>query len=500
MTNIPPNPPSRPRPVERDEWIAIFVALATLGSVFFWTTTQGNNGFNLFSKPILSLSESESETVDNPDVSTEESIFSLGSPQLNTLTGEPASNFGQALSSSEELETSLATLTPITDTFEQLETSVKGLDRANNEAETTLELAKPPKVPQVGKNLATLGIGSMLSESPMATPSLPLAPPIPSLTTESPTATSPSPEEVTFKSPGISETTTSPSPKVETTESSTATSPSPEVDTESPGVSETATSPSPEVETTESSTATSPSPEVETTESPGVSETATSPSPENATSEIPLAGTAAPSPETSPIDKVKFSDVPDDFWASNFIQPLRERDIIAQVDSDKFEPDKPVTRAELATQIPQVFEEKSTGNTVKYKDVPEDLPTQEGIQTATKSGFLSGYPGNVFRPAQEVPRLQVLVALASGLNLEIPSNPDKVLSIYKDKEKIPDWAKEKVAAATATGLVVNHPDVKFLNPNKAATRAEVTAMFYQALVRLGRVEQVSSKYIVTPKN
>ncbi|NER06413.1 MAG: S-layer homology domain-containing protein [Okeania sp. SIO3C4] len=307
------------------------------------------------------------------------------------------------------------------------------MEQGNTEAETTLEIAKPPKVPPVGKGVATLGIGSMLSGSPMATPPLPLAPPIPSLTTESPTATSPSPEEVTFKSPGVSET-------------------------------------------------------------------ATSPSPEQATSEIPLAVTAAPSPETSPISKIKLSNVPDDFWASNFIQPLRERDIVAQVDNDKFEPDKPVTRAEFATQIPKVFEEKSTRSAVKYKDVPADSPTQNEIQTATKSGFLSGYPGNVFRPEQEVPKLQVLVALASGLNLEIPSNPDKVLSIYKDKEKIPDWAKEKVAAATATGLVVNHPDVKILNPNKPATRAEVTAMFYQALVRLGRLEEVSSEYIVTPKN
>ncbi|MDY7008808.1 MAG: S-layer homology domain-containing protein [Cyanobacteriota bacterium] len=464
MTNIPPKPPSRSRPVERDEWIAIFVALATLGSVFFWTTTQGNNGFNLFSKPILS--SPESEAVDSPDTNTEKSIFSLGTPQLNTLTGKPASNFGQALSSSEELETSLATLTPITDTFEQLETSVKGLDRANTEAETTLELAKSPKAPQVGKGLATLGIGSMLSGSPMATPSLPLAPPISSLTTESPTATSPSPEEVTFESPGVGET---------------ATSPSPEATSESPGVSEIATSSSPEVENTDSPTA-------------------TSPSPEQATSEIPLVGTAAPSPETSLTDKIKFSDVPDNFWASNFIQPLRERDVIAKVDNDKFEPDKPVTRAEFATQIPKVFEEKSTESSVNYEDVPADSPAQKEIQTATKSGFLSGYPGNIFRPEQEVPRLQVLVALASGLNLEIPSNPDKVLSIYKDKEKIPDWAKKKVAAATATGLVVNHPDVTILNPNKPATRAEVTAMFYQALVRLGRVEEVSSKYIVTPKN
>ncbi|NER02657.1 MAG: hypothetical protein F6K17_08465 [Okeania sp. SIO3C4] len=129
MTNIPPKPPSRSRPVERDEWIAIFVALATLGSVFFWTTTRGNNGFNPFSKPILS--SPESEIVDSPSVSTEKSIFSLGIPQLNTLTGEPASNFGQALSSSQQLETNLATLTPITDTFEELETSNKSLEQGN---------------------------------------------------------------------------------------------------------------------------------------------------------------------------------------------------------------------------------------------------------------------------------------------------------------------------------------------------------------------------------
>ena len=46
---------------------------------------------------------------------------------------------------------------------------------------------------------------------------------------------------------------------------------------------------------------------------------------------------------------------------------------------------------------------------------------------------------------------------------------------------------------------MSHPDVKILNPNQPATRAEVAAIFYQALVKLGQVEQVSSEYIVSPK-
>ena len=358
MTNTPTKPPSRPRPVKFDEWIAIFVALATFGGIFFWATTRENNGFNLFSKPMLS--------------------------------------------------------SPLSET---LEANTEGLDQVKTKTKTTPKLAQPPETSKketaspVAKNLTALGIGKILSESlpatsrevtnsPIATETLPVAPSIPTPTTESPQVT-----------------------------------------------------------------------------------------------ETSLPPTTVPSPS----GRVKFSDVPNNFWASNFIQSLAERNIITQVNNDKFEPNKPVTRAEFATQIPKVFEEKSTKKSVNYEDVKADSTAQIEIQTATKSGFLSGYPGNVFRPEQEVSRLQVLVSLASGLNLEIPSNFDEVLSIYKDKEKIPDWAKEKIAAATSAGLVVNHPDVTNLNPNQPATRAEVSAIFYQALVKLGKVEQVSSEYIVSPK-
>ena len=438
MTNTPIKPPSRPRPVERDEWIAIFVALATFGGIFFWATTRENNGFNLLSQPMVSTSLSQ--TVDSPDITAQKSIFSLGTPQVKTPASESTeltSNIDRASSSFEALGGSLAALTPISDTVEKLETNMKGLDEPETETEAIPELTKTPKInnQKVAKNLAVLGIGKILSDSPTttlpevtssptATQFLPVAPPISSPTTESPQATE-----------------TSETPKPETTESPQATE----------------------------------------------------------TSETPVVSTAVPSPEISPTKTIKFSDVPDNFWASNFIQSLGERNLINEIDNDKFEPDQPITRAEFATQIPKVFEEKSTRNSVNYEDVKTNSTAETEIQTATKSGFLTGYPGNVFRPEQEVSRLQVLISLASGLELAIPDNPDEVLSIYKDNEEIPNWAKEKIAAATAAGLVVSHPDVTILNPNKPATRAEVAAIFYQALVKSGKVEQVSSEYIVVPK-
>jgi len=53
-----------------------------------------------------------------------------------------------------------------------------------------------------------------------------------------------------------------------------------------------------------------------------------------------------------------------------------------------------------------------------------------------------------------------------------------------------------VAAATENRLVVNYPNVQFLNPNQTATRAEVAAFIYQSLVRSGQANAISSSYIV----
>ncbi|MEL7052124.1 MAG: S-layer protein, partial [Cyanobacteria bacterium J06588_5] len=64
--------------------------------------------------------------------------------------------------------------------------------------------------------------------------------------------------------------------------------------------------------------------------------------------------------------------------------------------------------------------------------------------------------------------------------------------------QVPNWANEKVAAATAGSLVVNHPNVAELNPEEPTTRAELSAMIYQALVREGIVDPIESEYVVKP--
>lgn len=210
--------------------------------------------------------------------------------------------------------------------------------------------------------------------------------------------------------------------------------------------------------------------------------------------------TTTPAPQTPASGQpINFVDVPQNYWARPFIDALSARGIVNGFAGDYFRPDQPVTRAEFAALLQDAFDQNIGQSAAKFKDVQSDFWAVRAINSATQARFLRGYPGNVFNPQQEIPIAQVLVALASGLNLPAASSPDEVLQIYNDANQIPNYATEKIAAATAAGLVVNHPDPKLLNPNRSATRAEVTAIIHQALAQARKVEPIQSQYIVTPR-
>jgi hypothetical protein len=93
--------------------------------------------------------------------------------------------------------------------------------------------------------------------------------------------------------------------------------------------------------------------------------------------------------------------------------------------------------------------------------------------------------------------VQAIVAVANGLGLT--ANTQTVINFYTDASQIPSYAVSPVAAATSRQLVINYPTVKELAPQRQATRAEIAAFVYQALVNAGRVQPINSPYLVTGK-
>ncbi len=392
MTNSSPSNEQRspkPNSSKLEEWVAVIVALLSMGSILFWVMLRDNSGFSLKSPEILVSSTQPSESSEPPKI--------MGVKP--TVDEEPESSL--QLDDSPEIE---KTSSPV---------KVESPEPYKSRAMSALA------------PLAMIGLSSTVSptESPTPTPSL-----------STPMTATPETSETseTSETAVTAEKTDQPAADADTAVTAEKT------DSEAADASQTSTPP------------------------------------------------------------IEFADVADGYWAKPVIESLVSRNMVNGFPDGSFKPDAPMTRAELAVQLEKVFEQEPEESNVNYEDIPSDYSAAPAIKEVSQTGFLSGYPGDVFRPEQEVPRVQVLVAIASGLNLELPDNPEKLLKQYKDAADIPNYAIAKVAAATEKGLVVNYPDRALLNPNKPATRAEVSAMIYQALVISGKVEPLSNPYVVQP--
>ncbi len=209
------------------------------------------------------------------------------------------------------------------------------------------------------------------------------------------------------------------------------------------------------------------------------------------------AGSIAPVVISAPAfaQNTTFNDVSSNYWANSFIAELARRDIIAGFPDNTFRPDQPVTRAQFAAIVRKAFAKSPERSAINFTDVSSNYWASSAIQEAYRTGFLSGYPGNRFQPEQNIPREQVLVSLASGLDYT-SNNSANLSQYYSDDSSISNYARSPIAAATEKAIVVNYPNVKFLNPSRTATRAEVAAFIYQALADAGQVSAINSAYIV----
>ncbi|MGD1903965.1 MAG: S-layer homology domain-containing protein [Geitlerinemataceae cyanobacterium] len=198
-------------------------------------------------------------------------------------------------------------------------------------------------------------------------------------------------------------------------------------------------------------------------------------------------------------EAANFTDLPADRWSKPFIDGLSKRELVSGFPNGTFAPDRPVTRAELAAQIQKIFDrDENLSDSIAFSDVGGDYWARTAIDKSVEIGFLSGYPNARFAPERPVSRLEVAIALATGLGLGPSGDPAATLAVYSDAAAFPDWAKPKLAAATQAGLIVIDPEVSAFDPDVPASREVVAAMMYQALVDAGQAEPIDSDRLVRP--
>jgi uncharacterized lipoprotein YddW (UPF0748 family) len=196
--------------------------------------------------------------------------------------------------------------------------------------------------------------------------------------------------------------------------------------------------------------------------------------------------------------QVKLTDI-QGHWAQACIENLVQQRIINGYADGTFRPNATVSRAEFAAMVVPAFPAAVNAtlprSMPRFADVPANHWAANAIGRAYVAEFVSGYPGNVFRPQQTISRAQALVALANGLNLPQPASESGTLAGFQDAASIPNYARGAIATATANRLVVNYPNVKLLKPNQPASRADIAAFICQARSRGTQNSLIPSTYI-----
>ena len=188
-----------------------------------------------------------------------------------------------------------------------------------------------------------------------------------------------------------------------------------------------------------------------------------------------------------------------DHWAERCIRQLNQRNVVQGYPDQTFRPNEPVTRTEFAAFVNRAFPEKVEQVFAReYGDLDETYWGLTPIDRATRTGFLTGYPDGTFKPTQNIPRYEILLALVSGLEYRPYGDPQTIIpQYYDDAAELPAFAYPAIAAATEQELVVNYPNPNRLNPKQWASRAEVASFLCRALDTTGTIP---AKYIVTPSS
>jgi parallel beta-helix repeat protein len=185
-------------------------------------------------------------------------------------------------------------------------------------------------------------------------------------------------------------------------------------------------------------------------------------------------------------------------WAEPFIRSLASLDLTTGFADGTYQPDIPMTRAQYAALIVKAFNPTPKHLVNDFLDVSAKSRNYKPIKAAAQAGFVGGFSDGTFRPQENVQRLQIIVSLVNGLSLTAAHG--SALQNFTDSQNLAKYAWKAVATATQQRIVVNYPDPKKLEPKREATRAEVAAMVYQALVAIKRISPINSPYIIFPAN
>ena len=188
-------------------------------------------------------------------------------------------------------------------------------------------------------------------------------------------------------------------------------------------------------------------------------------------------------PATGVVDVTEmFTDVSHS-WADDGIQYCVTHQLMSGIGNNLFGPKLTTTRAQIVQILYNLEGEPKVSGTTPFTDLTQDW-YQDAVRWAYQTGVVAGTSSTTFEPDRPVTREQIAVILMEYmtrvLKLERTWTPAD-LSIFPDAGSVSDWAKDAMADAVGLGLIsgASNGVQTYLEPQGSATREQVATILME---------------------
>lgn len=166
-------------------------------------------------------------------------------------------------------------------------------------------------------------------------------------------------------------------------------------------------------------------------------------------------------------------------WAKEAIEYCLSKGYFKDIVKDqKFEPEKQITRGEFITVLARFAGAKESNAKTSFTDIDKNMYYAPFVAWAKENNITAGTGNGKFSPDKPISRAEMTTMLyrfLKSIKIDLKSL-DKNID-FKDKDKIPSWAKEAIKEMVDFGILNGNDDGTF-NPMGKFKRCQMSQIIY----------------------
>ena len=192
-----------------------------------------------------------------------------------------------------------------------------------------------------------------------------------------------------------------------------------------------------------------------------------------------------PKDETCPLNR--FGDTDVNAWYHDGIEYCLNNGLMKGISDSEFDPNGTTSRAMIVTILYRLEGEPAFMNDNIFSDVASGSWYEKAVVWASGKGIVLGYDDGTFQPDKAITREELAAILYRYAQMKGEGfvGASMFLMPFEDLSEISDWASESVRWCYMHHIILGRTETTFV-PKATATRAEAAAMMQRFCQNLGK--------------